>query len=364
MTSYERVTTALMKKKPDRVPIITFLDPYTDNWASKEKSYSSLLENIEKYADILFEISNLYDPGIFHSVYSIKQETNIKDGILSIKYYTPKGLLMKSKNVLRHGYTKKHLIHTEEDVEKILSIPYKRPEINLTFVKNHILKYNKEIVPVIKLKDPMCYVGDSIEPEKLMLWTIENRRIIFSLLDIALERILDTIDYVIDNNIEGIFYLSGPEYCIPPLGSPKDFREFVVRYDKKIIDKIHKAKKLVILHSHGKVRDFLDDFVEIGTDGLDVLEPDSSMTGDIDLFEVKELYGKKLCLIGNIQYDDIANGDKNSIENLVRKTMESGKKDGGFILEPSADPYEIPLSKKTANNFITYFETAKKYSDY
>jgi uroporphyrinogen-III decarboxylase len=364
MKSKERVITALKKQKPDRVPIITFLDPYSNNWASKEKSYSSLLDAVKEYADVMFEVGELYDVGVFHSAYNIEHEISVKDGIKEIKYYTPKGLLTRSKNIARAGYTKKHLIHSEEDVEKVLSIPYKRPEINITFVKNHIQKYKDEIVPVIKLKDPMGHVGDNIDPETLAIWTLENRKTIFSLLDIALERTLDTIDYIIENNIEGIFYLSGPEYCIPPLGSPKDFKEFVVEYDKKVVSRIHEAGMYVILHSHGKVRKFLDDFIEIGTDGLDVLEPDSSMTGDINLCEVKELYGRKLCLIGNIQYDDIANGNEKTIEEIVKKTIKIAKEGGGFIIEPTADPYEVPLSKKTSDNFITYFKMSKKYSYY
>lgn len=364
MKSIERVTAALKRQKPDRVPIMTFLDPYTDNWASKEKSYAELLEAVQKYADVFFEVGNLYDTGLFHSAYGLESEIFVKDGIMEIKYFTPKGILTKSRNIARAGYTSKHLISDLDDVESILSVPYVRPEINMIYLKNHIKKYHDKIVPVIKLKDPMCHVGDSIDPETLAIWTIENREAVFTLLDVALERTLDTIDYVTANKINGIFYFSGPEYCVPPLGSPRDFRDFVVDYDKKVVKRIHDSGMQVILHSHGKVRRFLDDFVEIGADGLDVLEPDNSMTGDIDLSEVKRLYGNKLCLIGNIQYDDISKGSKQSIEDMVKQTMEDAKKDGGFIIEPTADPYEVPLSKQAADNFITYFKMARKYGGY
>jgi hypothetical protein len=364
MTPFERVITALNRQKPDKVPVMTFLDPYTDNWATKENSYALLLEAVQEYADVFYDVGNLYDTGVFHSVYDIEHEIHVKDGIMEIKYYTPKGVLSKSKNIARAGYTKKHLICSGEDIEKVLSIPYRRPEINVFYLKNHLWKYRDKIVPVIKLKDPMCHVGDNVDPETLAIWTIEKREYIFNLLDVALERTLDTIDYIAESGIRGIFYFSGPEYCIPPLGSPDDFREFVVNYDKKVVRRVHEAGMQVILHSHGKVRNFIDGFVETGTDGLDVLEPESSVTGDIDLKEIKKKYGNKLCLIGNIQYDDISRGDEKTIEELVIKTMEAAKEGGGFIIEPTADPYEVPLNEETAKNFITYFKMARRYSSY
>ncbi|MEL7604108.1 MAG: uroporphyrinogen decarboxylase family protein, partial [Bacillota bacterium] len=128
--------------------------------------------------------------------------------------------------------------------------------------------------------------------------------------------------------------------------------------------RIHAAGKYVIIHSHGKVRGFMDEFVKMGADGLDVLEPCTSVTGDVDLREVKQRYGKKLCLIGSIQYSDIAQGDTASIERMVANNMEAAKEGGGYIIEPTADPYGVSLDERTADNFITYFKMARKYGMY
>lgn len=87
--------------------------------------------------------------------------------------------------------------------------------------------------------------------------------------------------------------------------SPRNFDEFVVKYDNQLIAKIHEYGYLTIIHSHGKVNNFLEKFaLDIGTDGLNVLEPPPM--GDVDIADAKRRIGHRTCLIGNIQYDDFA----------------------------------------------------------
>ena len=71
-----------------------------------------------------------------------------------------------------------------------------------------------------------------------------------------------------------IYYFNGPEYALPPLMSPNDFQEFVVEYDTRLISQIHEYPDCyTIIHSHGKVSNFLEQFADTGTDGRKKLDP-------------------------------------------------------------------------------------------
>ncbi|HCG76911.1 MAG: hypothetical protein COZ37_03135 [bacterium (Candidatus Ratteibacteria) CG_4_10_14_3_um_filter_41_18] len=144
--------------------------------------------------------------------------------------------------------------------------------------------------------------------------------------------------------------------------SPKDFDEFVMSYEPKLIDKVHSYGYLTIVHSRGKVNDFLEKFRDMGTDGLNVLEPPPM--GDVILADAKKKIGKDICLIGNIEYSDLSACPNEEIEQKVKNCIKDAGENGGFILSPCSFCYEIPIPKKTSDNCITMIESCRKYGQY
>jgi uroporphyrinogen-III decarboxylase len=116
------------------------------------------------------------------------------------------------------------------------------------------------------------------------------------------------------------------------------------------------------VHSHGKVGKFLESFAGMGMDGLNVLEPPP--IGDTLLSDAKARIGHRVCLIGNIQYDDLARGTQVSVERLVAEAIEQAAPGGGFILSPSATPYERPLPEQASRNLIHYLKMGRKHGGY
>jgi uroporphyrinogen-III decarboxylase len=130
-----------------------------------------------------------------------------------------------------------------------------------------------------------------------------------------------------------------------------------------LIKLVHQFEGMVtIIHSHGRVNRFLEQFAAIGTDGLNVLEPPP--LGDVILAEAKRRVGDRMCLIGNIQYDDLARRTPDEMEHLVQETIRQGAPGGGFILSPCASPYELKLSQCTSENFIRYLQAAHRWGKY
>ena len=105
---------------------------------------------------------------------------------------------------------------------------------------------------------------------------------------------------------------------------------------------------------------------------VEVRAPMFSATGPGPVFiqeqakqaDAKARIGDRVCLIGNIQYDDLARGTPADVERLVRQAIREGGAGGGFILCPCAAPYERPIPAKAAANLIHYLETAYRYGQY
>ena len=98
------------------------------------------------------------------------------------------------------------------------------------------------------------------------------------------------------------FWMGGSEHCGPGVVHPRLFRRMITPYDKRIVDIIHDYGGVVNLHTHGKLKDILDDIVEIGVDVMSPIE--TGLRGDVTLAEVKARVGDRICLKGNL--DDMA----------------------------------------------------------
>jgi len=101
----------------------------------------------------------------------------------------------------------------------------------------------------------------------------------------------------------------------------------------------------------------------MGADGLHPLEPVGN-TGDCDLAEVKREYGRDICLVGNIQYDDLARLSGDDLDRVVREAVLAAKDKGGFILAPSCTPYHKPLPEHVEANILRFVEAGLKHGVY
>jgi uroporphyrinogen decarboxylase len=129
-----------------------------------------------------------------------------------------------------------------------------------------------------------------------------------------------------------------------------------------MVDLIHSKGAKARVHCHGKIAKVLDMMVETGCDAIDPCEapPD----GDIKLADVKKRVGDKLCIFGNIQLKLLEQGSENEIVDAVKKCMNDAKEGGRFVIMPTAAPINVPLAKKTEENYITFIEAALKYGKY
>lgn len=109
----------------------------------------------------------------------------------------------------------------------------------------------------------------------------------------------------------------------------------------------------VFLHSDGNLNSVMDNIVECGFDGIQSIQPSAGM----DIAQIKEKYGEKLCLWGNIDLDHVmCFGTTEEVKADVRRTIDTAKPGGGFILSTCNTMVDIiPVE-----NIIAMMEEAEK----
>ena len=85
--------------------------------------------------------------------------------------------------------------------------------------------------------------------------------------------------------------------------------------------------------------------------GLDPIEPPPQ--GDVELKYVREKYGKKFVLFGNLEASDLENLETGEFVKKIDRAIREGTsgRGRGFVLMPSSCPYGRVLSPKTLANY-------------
>jgi len=139
--------------------------------------------------------------------------------------------------------------------------------------------------------------------------------------------------------------------------NPKYHRELIIPAYKQVVQILRKAGKYVCFHSDGFTEPYFDGLVEAGFSGVESLEPMAGM----NLKHLKETYGDKLCLIGNIDVSQLLPyGTRDDVVKAVKKCIRDAGEGGGYMLSPCTD---ITNSCKL-DNVLTMMSAAKKYGEY
>ena len=116
-----------------------------------------------------------------------------------------------------------------------------------------------------------------------------------------------------------------------PIIRPAVYAEMIAPHFKAVIQGYKSLGLLVIKHSDGNIRPFLDLWLDAGIDCLDPIDPG----GGLDMAEMKAQYGDSICLKGNIDCTGyLCDGTPEQVAKEVRICIEKGGP-GGLIVSSS-----------------------------
>jgi uroporphyrinogen decarboxylase len=133
--------------------------------------------------------------------------------------------------------------------------------------------------------------------------------------------------------------------------SPQVLDKYFFSWLKKIGDLAKLYNKPLIYHSDGLLYDVMDKIIDCGVDAIHPIEPKA-----MNIADVKQRYGNKLCLIGNIDVDLLSRGTTDEIRNNVYKNVEEAGFDGGYCVgSGNSIPEYVKLE-----NYIAMIDAVKE----
>jgi uroporphyrinogen decarboxylase len=193
--------------------------------------------------------------------------------------------------------------------------------------------------------------------ENLMLQMYDDPGFVHRLAEMATAFNLEMLDLLIEAGLDVLVVEDDVADTHAPLISPAQFREFVNPYNRRLVARAHENGLKVVRHRDGNLWPLLDTLLETGYDGLNPLEPQAGM----QLREVKAYCGERLCLLGNIDCQELLpSGTPAQVEEAVKQAIEDAGAGGGLVicssnsLHPGVNP----------ENCIAMFEATRKHGVY
>ena len=159
-----------------------------------------------------------------------------------------------------------------------------------------------------------------------------------------------------------MFFSVGTEFVAPPMCSPAAFDYLITPFDTPLFELIHSFGGKVIVHHHGNIDSILERIAGLGADGIQPIE--EPPVGDCTMANAKARVGSRVCIIGSVQYDDVARLSPGAIDSLVKRQIQDAGMGGGMILAPTAGPYAAHLTKQQQENTLRFIEAGLKWGKY
>ena len=177
---------------------------------------------------------------------------------------------------------------------------------------------------------PVSSLDWTLDMQEMLVWCLTDEDAMVELArkmtNFEVERAKGFLDRGADMILIGddIAYNSGP--FLPPRSMEKIAWPFYTDMIRRI--KAHRDVP-VFLHTDGNINDLLPHIAACGFNGLQSLQPSAGM----DIAAVKRQYGKRLCLMGNLDLDHLMTfGTPEEVAAQTRWLCENIGADGGFIL--------------------------------
>ena len=313
MTSRERVLAALKLKQPDRVP-----------WV-ESSVHNTVVEKLLKRTD--FEkatVTQLFSlPGSRFSpaVFDVLAIDNMNFSIAPPRFV--KSQSFEGMDIISDG-----LIKTEADLAKIV-LPDPESDDFYKPAREFVAKYkgsNKALGVTTRIGVSNTYLSMGIEHFSLTLY--DNPAFALKMIDIFVDWASRAIPKINDLGFDFMIVPEDLAWKQGPMFSPKVFRELFLPRMKRATDKI---KMPWIYHSDGNLMPILDDLLTLGMNGIANIEPNA-----MDINELKKKYGRRVCLVGNIDlHYTLTQGTPEEVEAEVKKRIQEIGPGGGYILASS-----------------------------
>jgi len=377
MTTRERIMAACDHKAVDHVPLCV------DGAVCHGKVFFVSDLHPDPFERARFYMDLGLDTGIRLSVpWSFPEDVKVKewreegaDGngtLLHKEYVTPRGTLEQvvrktedyprgpvplfSDHLVPSARSKKHLVSTEEDIEKLECL-FQGPSATA------IDRFRREAKPArefcdehqIVLSASSRGVGDPViwmsGVENALIMAMTEKDAFRRYVEIVSDRQLRVSEAAIDAGVD--FIVRRGWYESTDFWSPDLYREFFLGPLAKQVTLAHQAGVRLTYIMNSGAMPLLGFFKEIGFDVYSNIDP---MAAGTDLAKIKREVGDQIALCGGLNNNlVIERGTEGEVEAAVAQAMETLAPGSGFILAPG--DALLSTDEITKRNFYKMIET-------
>lgn len=179
--------------------------------------------------------------------------------------------------------------------------------------------------------EPLLIFGGLLGMDRGLMDYILRPELIKKAIDYTTEVQNQSDQYYVRDDIDAVFIEHDMAGSNGPLISPAMFEQFCYDSMKSRIESIKIYTDKVIFHCCGNTWEYMDMFTDSGIDAYQSLQTGAGM----DIVKLKKQYGHKIAYWGGVTVETLVGGTSEQIRQEVRRTFESCRTEGGFILGPS-----------------------------
>lgn len=338
MNGKERIIHVLERKEPDQVPIL--------EWSIDKKICNEILEK----SSFLEVVDYLDLDGL-----AIRPDYK-KEKIEENLYLDEWGCIRRQSDQFIDIVVENPL----KSLKDFKKFKFPDPQENFRFksIEKAIEKFGNSKAIVLNIRDIFSDLRDIFGYENTLMSLVTDlksiEKILMLIIDYNIELakiaknrfnldILVTTDDIADN--KGLIF------------NPKLFFNFFGPKLKKLIKNFKSLGYYCIKHCDGNIMEIMDYLASSGIDCIDPIDP----SGNMDIKLIKEIYGKRICIKGNINCTTtLVKGSLEEVDESVKYCIKNVAAGGGYILSSSNS---IHSGVKT-ENFLRMIKICREYGNY
>ena len=145
------------------------------------------------------------------------------------------------------------------------------------------------------------------------------------------DAMLPVYDDIMAAGADGVIMCSDYAFNSGTFFSPAQFADFVTPYLAQAVRAVKDRGGLVIKHSDGNLMAVMDQLVQAAPHALHSIDP----MADMDIRRIKQDYGDKLALCGNVHCAHLQTGTPQQIRQSAEYCLTHAKPNGGYIFSTS-----------------------------
>jgi uroporphyrinogen decarboxylase len=342
MTNLERAECALKREIPDMVPIFELvIDPGVINRISPGASYADF---VDKYD---FDIALTGTPSLNYRKETIDEKSGtFRDEWGVVRRYSDQTVPFPVEGPIK----------TERDLDSYVP-PDPLDPFRFTGLREIVNRFRGRKLVGMHVHDAFSYPTYLRGMDKLLLDTIERPGLVHRLVRIGVEHTVSLIRKAV--SLGARLFVFGDDYAgnSGPMMSPGCFKEFFLPGLTEVVNVAKYEGAYTIKHTDGDINKIIDMLAGTGIDGLHPLDPEAGM----NIREVKEKYGDRICVIGNIDTGRLlTDSSPGAVEEAVKKTIQETAPGGGYMISSANSIH----SHVKPENYVAMLEAARKYGKY